>query len=119
MHSMRCINGVIFWILFGAVGARFLWQKRGIWRKLVLVVMCAATVEMPLYLLNYFGRSYQSYCRPFFCADLTEALKYSFHHLGHDEVLYISNSTLSPYGFIIDSKLKPFLYAHVLFYEQN
>lgn len=116
MHSMRSINGVIFWMLLAALGARLLWQKRGLWRKLLLVIMCAASVEITLYLRTYFGPKYQTHCRTFFQGELADALKYCFHHLRKGQVLYISNSLFSPNGSIVNTELKPFLYAYVLFY---
>ena len=81
MHSMRSINGVIFWALLAAVGARLLWQRKGAWRKLLVVIMCAGGVEITLYLRAYFGSAYQSSCRIFFQGELADALKYCFHHL--------------------------------------
>jgi hypothetical protein len=73
-------------------------------------------VELALYLRNYFGPGYQSSCRSVFQSELADALKYCFHHLDDDQVLYISDSTFSPYGSIVNAELKPFLYAHLLFY---
>lgn len=116
MHSMRSINGVIFWVLLAAVGARLLWLKRRAWRKLLLVILCAGSVEVVLYLRTYFGSRYQSSCRTDFQGELAEALKYCFHHLGENQVLYISDSTFCPHGPLINAELKPFLYAYVLFY---
>ena len=116
MHSMRSVNGVIFWILLAAIGARLLWQRRSAWRELLLVIMCAGSIEIALYLRTYFGSEYQSYCRSFFQGELGGALKYCFQHLGNDQVLYISRSAFSPHGSIVNRKLKPFLYAYVLFY---
>jgi 4-amino-4-deoxy-L-arabinose transferase-like glycosyltransferase len=116
MHSMRCVNGVIFWLLLAAVGAQWLWQKKVIWQKLLLVVLCAGTIEISLYVHSYFGQRYQDFCRPYFQGELAEALKYCFQLLGKDERLYISTSAFSPHKSIIDAKLKPFLYAYVLFY---
>jgi hypothetical protein len=116
MHSMRSVNGVIFWILLAALGARLLWQKKRAWRNLLLVILCAGSVEIALYLGTYFGRAYQSSCRSFFQGELAEALKYCFHHLGDGQVLYISDSTFCPHGPIVNAELKPFLYAYVLFY---
>jgi len=116
MHSMRCVNGVIVWSLLAAIGARLLWQKRGFWRKLLLVVLCGGAVEITLYLHAYFGSSYQATCRSYFQGELADALKYCFQHLNNNEVLYISKSTFSPHGSIVNAELKPFLYAYVLFY---
>ena len=116
MHSMRSIDGVIFWSLLAAVGARLLWQNKGVWRKLLFIILCAGFVESALYLQTYFGSKYQAYCRTYFQGELADALKYCFQHLGKDDVLYISNSTFCPHGPLVDSALKPFLYAYVLFY---
>ncbi|MGA2138953.1 MAG: glycosyltransferase family 39 protein [Verrucomicrobiia bacterium] len=116
MHSMRSVNGVVFWILLAAVGARLLWQKGGGWRKLLLVILCAGSVEIALYLRTYFGSGYQSSCRSHFQGQLADALKYCFQHVGKGEVLYLSDSTFSPHGSIVNAKLKPFLYSYVLFY---
>jgi hypothetical protein len=116
MQSMRCINGVIFWVLLAAIGARVLWQKMGAWRELLLIIMCAGSVEITLYLRTYFGSDYQSCCRSHSQGELADALKYCFQHLGKDDVLYVSNSTFSPHGSIVNAQLKPFLYANVLFY---
>jgi 4-amino-4-deoxy-L-arabinose transferase-like glycosyltransferase len=116
MHSMRCVNGLIPWLLLAMLGARWLWDKRGTWRKLLLLMLCAGSVELALYLRNYFGPGYQSSCRSVFQSELADALKYCFHHLDDDQVLYISDSTFSPYGSIVNAELKPFLYAYVLFY---
>jgi len=116
MHSTRCINGVIFWVLLAAIGARVLWQKRGAWRELLLIIMCTGSVEIALYLRTYFGPEYQSSARSYFEGELADALKYCFQHLGKDDVLYVSNSTFSPHGSIVNAQLKPFLYANVLFY---
>jgi hypothetical protein len=116
MHSMRCVNGLIPWLLLAMLGARWLWHKRGTWRKLLLLMLCAGSVEVALYLRNYFGPEYQSSCRSLSQGELDDALKYCFQHLGKDDVLYVSNSTFSPHGSIVDAQLKPFLYANVLFY---
>jgi hypothetical protein len=116
MHSMRSVNGVIIWSLLAVVGARFLWQKKTAWRKLLLVIMCAGSVEITLYLGAYFSPRYQADCRSFFQGELADALKYCFQKLGKDEVLYIASSTFSPHGSIVNAELKPFLYAYVLFY---
>jgi 4-amino-4-deoxy-L-arabinose transferase-like glycosyltransferase len=116
MHSMRSLNGVIFWILLAAIGTRLLWQKRAAWRDLLLVLMCVGNIEIALYMRAYFGPEYQSSCRDFFQGQLADALKYCFQHLSHDEILYVSDSTFSPHGSIVNAELKPFLYAYVLFY---
>jgi hypothetical protein len=114
LHSMRCVNGVIFWMLLAAVGARLLWQQKAIGRKLLLVILCAGIVEVPLYLFHYFG-PYQVSCRGVFQYELVDALRYCFRHLGNGRVFYISPSTFSPYGATVNAQLKPYLYADVLF----
>lgn len=116
MHSMRCVNGLIPWLLLTMLGARWLWHKRGTWRKLLLLMLCAGSVEIVLYLQNYFGPEYQSSCRDVQQGQLADALKYCFQHLSQNEVLYVSDSTFSPHGWIVNAELKPFLYAYVLFY---
>jgi hypothetical protein len=116
LHSMRSVNGVIGWVLLAALGARLLWQKNGPGRKLLLIILCAGTVEISLYLRTYFGVRYQAYCRSVFHGQLADALKYCFQHLSADQTLYISDSTFCPHGPIVNSRLKPFLYAYVLFY---
>jgi hypothetical protein len=77
--------------------------------------MCAGTLEIGLYLHNYFG-VYQGRCSYAFQTELGISLKYCFQHLRDGEVLYLSTSTFSPYRAVVDANLKPFLYAYVLFY---
>ena len=115
MHSTRSAYGVIFWLLLAMLGARWLWQRKGLWRKLLLLMIGAGTLEIGLYLHNYFG-AYQARCRFAYQGELVEALKYCFHHLDDNQVLYISDSTFSPHGSMVNAELKPFLYAYVLFY---
>jgi hypothetical protein len=115
MHGPRSAYATIFWVLLAVLGARWLWRRGGSWRKLLLVIVCAGGVEIVLYLHNYFG-VYQTQCRPAFNAELGESLEYCFQHLQAGQVLYISPSTFSFNGAIVDSELKPWLYMYVLFY---
>ena len=115
MHGPRSAYATIFWVLLAVLGARWLWRRGGSWRKLVLVTVCAGAVESALYLHNYFG-AYQTQSRPSFNAELGESLEYCFQRLRDDQMLYISPSTFSFNGAIVDSELKPWLYMYVLFY---
>ena len=115
MHSMRCINGVICWTLLAAVGARLLWQKRGIWRMVLLSATAAGILESGFYLHDYFG-AYQAQCRFAFQSELADALTYCFQHLRAREVLSICPSTWTAYKSTVDEHLKPGLYVYVLFY---
>jgi 4-amino-4-deoxy-L-arabinose transferase-like glycosyltransferase len=115
MHSGRTVNGVIPWLLLAMAGAWWLWQMKRFWRTLLLLMVCAGSVEVSLYLCDYFG-AYQIRSRAVFFTELTEAMQYCFEHLGDNEVLYISPSTYSPHGFIVNRQLKPHLYAYPLFF---
>ena len=115
MHSARCVYAVIFWLLLAVLGAQWFWQRRGPWRKLLLFIVCAMTLEIAVYMRDYFG-AYQTRDPQVFQTELTDALEYCFAHLDTNQVLYISGSTYTPYGDSVDATLKPQLYAHVLFF---
>jgi hypothetical protein len=115
MHGPRSVYATIFWMLLAVFGARWLWRRGGFWRMLLLVTACVGMVEIAVYLHHYFG-VYQTQSRPAFNAELGESLEYCFQHLRNDEVLYISPSTFSFNGAIVDSALRPWLYIYVLFY---
>ena len=114
-HSTRCVYAVIFWLLLAMLGAQWLWQRRGPWRKLLFLTACAGTLEIGLYLRDYFG-AYQTRDPQVFQTELTDAFEYCFAHLDTNQVLYISASTFNPYGAIVKADLKPQLYAYVLFF---
>jgi hypothetical protein len=115
MHSTRALYAVVFWLLLAVLGAQWLWHRRGLWRKLLLVLACAGALEIALYLRDYFG-AYQTRDPQVLQTELTDALEYCFAHLGTNQVLYISGSTYTPYGEFVDERLKPQLYADVLFF---
>jgi hypothetical protein len=115
MHSGRCIHGAIFWMLTAAIGARFLWRHRTVGRKLLIVAVCAGTIEAVLYFNDYFG-PYQVRSRRAFDAAFTEALEDSFHALGPNKTLYISESAFAPMNAILSSHFRPIVYADVLFF---
>jgi hypothetical protein len=114
MHSTRCVYAVVFWLLLAMVGVQWLWRHRGPWRELLLVAACAGILEIALYMHDYFG-AYQTRDPQALQTELTDALEYCFAHLDTNQVLYISASTYTPYGAVINTELKPLLYAHVLF----
>jgi hypothetical protein len=115
MHSGRSINGAISWLLTAMLGAQWLWQRRGPWRKLFLFTACAGALEIALYMHDYFG-AYQGRNPQALQSELTEALQYCFAHLETNQTLYISASTYTPYGAVVGTDLKPQLYAYVLFF---
>ncbi len=55
MHSGRCVQGAIFWLLTAAIGADFLWRRRVLGRTILLATCCAGLVETGWYLRDYFG----------------------------------------------------------------
>jgi len=115
MHSTRCIYGVVFWLLVAMIGARWLWQQRGVWRTVLLLTVCGGLVESALYLHDYFG-AYQTLSRDEFMTDEIRAFKYCFQHLGSNEVLYVSGWMFSPNRCDLNMQLKPFYYVYPLFY---
>ena len=115
MHSTRCVYAVIFWLLLAVLGAQWLWQRRGPWRKLLLFIVCAGALEMAVYMRDYFG-AYQTRDPQVFQTELTDAFEYCFAHLDAHQVLYISGSTYTPYGELINKELKPQLYVYPLFF---
>ncbi len=115
IHSTRCVYAVVFWLLLAILGAQWLWERRGPWRKLLLFLVCAGALEIAVYMQDYFG-AYQTRDPQVFQTELTDAFEYCFAHLGTNQVLYISASTYTPYGEDIDRDLKPQLYVYVLFF---
>ena len=115
-HSGRSVNGVIVWTLIAAIGAHFLWQKRDIGRKLLVVACAAGVMEVTLYLRDYFGeyptRSYVAFSAPF-----TESLEDCFRVLSTTNTLYVSPNAIYPiYPVMLDSDFKPAAYADILFF---
>ena len=115
MHSMRCVNGVIAWLLLAMVGARWLWQQRRVGRTLLAALCVVGLIEAGAYLADYFG-PYQTRCRVAFGTAFTEAVKYCFNRIGTNQTLYVSGSVSAPCSFLVDLDLKPYLYAYLLFY---
>jgi len=115
MHSMRCVNGVIAWLLLAMVGAHWLWQQRRVGRKLLVVACAVGALESLAYLADYFG-PYQKLCRHAFMAGLSEGLKYSFQRINSNQTFYVDDSVGVPYGIYIHTDFKPLIYAHLLFY---
>jgi len=115
MHSARSVYALVFWLVLAVLGAQWLWQRRGPWRKLLLILVCAGVLQIALYMQDYFG-AYQTRDPQVFQTELTDALEYCFAHLDTNQVLYISASTYTPYGEDINRELKPQLYVHVLFF---
>jgi len=116
LHSGRCIDGVIFWLLTAAIGAHFLWQKRDMGRKLLVVACFAGVIEMALYLKDYFGE-YQIRSRGVFNAPFIEALEDCFRALDTSNTLYVSGSAVSPLvDAMVDKDFKPIIYADILFF---
>jgi hypothetical protein len=116
LHSGRCVNGVIFWALTAAIGAHFLWQKRDIGRKLLVIACCAGVVEVALYLKDYFGE-YQIRSRVAFSAPFTEALEDCFRALDTSNTLYVSISAVAPLvGVNVNRDFKPITYEDILFF---
>jgi 4-amino-4-deoxy-L-arabinose transferase-like glycosyltransferase len=115
-HSGRCVDGVIIWALIAAIGAHFLWQKRDIGRKLLIVTCVAGVIEVALYLRDYFGeyqvRSYVAFSGPY-----VEALQDCFRVLGTGDTLYVSPNVCYPiYPVKLDRDFKPAAYADILFF---
>jgi 4-amino-4-deoxy-L-arabinose transferase-like glycosyltransferase len=119
MHSGRSIDGVIVWGLTAAVGADFLWQRRGMARGILVVACCAGSVEMGLYLRDYFG-PYQIRSRGRFDAAFTEALEDCFRIAGPTETVYISKHTFILWEIAaIGADFKPEVYADILFFSKT
>ncbi|MGD1018102.1 MAG: hypothetical protein ABSA12_02160 [Verrucomicrobiia bacterium] len=114
-HSTRGVSAVIFWLLLAMLGAQWLWQRPGRWRKLLFLIACAGTLEIALYMRDYFG-AYQTRDPQALQTELTDAFEYCFAHLETNQILYISASTYTPYGAIVNADLKPQLYVYVLFF---
>jgi len=115
MHSGRCVQGVIFWMLTAAIGANFLWQRR-VWGRWVLVAVCCVGLsETTGYLRDYFG-PYQDRARWMFQSNLIEALQDCFRVAGDHGVVYISSSTSSPQNINPSWDFKPYFYIHLLFF---
>jgi hypothetical protein len=102
-------------LLLAVLGAQWLWQRRGPWRKLLLLIACVGVLEIAVYMQDYFG-AYQTRDTQAFQTELTDVLEYCFAHLDTNQVLYISGSTYNPYGEMINTHLKPKLYVHILFF---
>ncbi len=115
MHSTRCVYAVVFWLLLAMLGAQWLWQRRGLWRKALLFLVCAGALEIAVYIRDYFG-AYQTRDPQAFQTELTDAFEYCFAHLDTNQVLYVSASTYTPYGEDVDRELKPQLYVYALFF---
>jgi len=116
LASGRCVNGVIFWALTAAIGAHFLWQKRDIGRKLLVIACCAGVIEVAVYLKDYFS-GYQIRSRVAFGAPFTEALEDCFRTLDTSNTLYVSISAVGPLvGVNVNKEFKPMAYAHILFF---
>ena len=115
MHSMRCLNGVTFWLLVAAIGAQCLWQHRRSGRVLLLASCCAGVVETGLYMKDYFG-PYQIRSRPAFSAPFIEALETCFRTVGSNETVHISDSTFALWRMHVTPDFKPVVYADILFF---
>ncbi len=94
MHGGRSIDGVIFWSLTAAIGAHFLWQKRGVGRNVLVIACCAGIVEVGLYMNDFFG-PYQARHRRALYSGYTDVLEACFRAAGKDETVYISGSPLA------------------------
>jgi hypothetical protein len=114
-HSMRCINGAVFWLLTAAIGARYLWEGRPTGRNLLLVVCCLGLAEIGLYVKDYFGQ-YQVRSRNDFQAAFTEVLEDCFGALGPGETLYISVTAFAPLKLVPDKDFNPYYYVDILFF---
>ncbi len=115
MHGGRSVNGAIPWLLTAMVGAQWLWQEGGLWRKLFLVSVCAGIMETTLYLNDYFT-SYQIRSNAAFQTSFTDALKYCFGYIRSNETFYVEGSIGAPRNVPLTVELKPFYYAYFLFY---
>lgn len=115
MHTGRSLHGSIFWALTAAVGAHYLWQKKGLGRNLLVLSCGLGILEMGLYMRDYFG-AYQLRSRGAYTAAYTEALEDCFRTVGTNETLYISESTYSLWKLKLSADFKPFMYVDVLFF---
>ena len=114
-HSGRTINGVIFWALTAAIGAHFLWQRRGIGRRILVVACCVGIVEVGLYMRDYFGH-YPARSREAFDAAFTEALEDCFHAANKDETVYVSSAAVAFWKPTVTPDFKPVVYEDILFF---
>jgi hypothetical protein len=117
MHSTRCLNGVIFWLLTAAIGARFLWERRRGGRTLLLVASCAGVFEIGLYMKDFFG-PYKIRSRYAFNAAYTEALETCFSALHSNETVHISDSTFALWKIHVTPDFKPVVYIDILFFAK-
>ena len=115
MHSIRCSNGVIAWLLLATVGARALWRLKRVGRKLLVVICAAGFIEGGAYFTDYFG-PYQTRCRKEFQTGFTEAIAYCFDRIDSHRVYYVSGSVGTTCSVSLDTDFKPFVYAYLLFY---
>ena len=100
-HSMRCINGAVFWLLTAAIGAQYLWQRKPLVRDLLIVVCVLGVMEVALYARDYFG-DYRLRSRNDFQAAFTEVLEDSLRALRPGETLYISVTAFAPLRVVPD-----------------
>ncbi len=114
MHSMRCMNGIIFWSVFVVIGAGALWhwRSRQLARMAFYLLPFLFLIELGCYMHNYFG-DYVKRSRLDFAAPLIEAFEYSFQELQPDEILYVSFSVVPQK---INKEFKPFWYVDLLFF---
>ncbi|OGV57509.1 MAG: hypothetical protein A2X45_18295 [Lentisphaerae bacterium GWF2_50_93] len=114
MHSMRALNGVVFWNVLAVIGAGCLWRKRNvIFYRIVLYAMPVVFIfELTAYMSDYFGK-YPERSRLAFAAPLIEAFEYSFKKLEPGETLYVSASSIPQK---INVEFKPFWYMYLLFF---
>jgi 4-amino-4-deoxy-L-arabinose transferase-like glycosyltransferase len=92
MHSGRSVNGVIFLVLAAVLGIHQLLVPRKLTGQVATALLSLfGVVEIAWFCRDYFG-PYQTRARPWFEAELTEAIEYCFEHTGTDETLYISRS---------------------------
>ncbi len=115
MHSTRCIDGVIPWLLLAMVGARALWRHRPTGGRLLVAIGVVGLVESSMYFADYFG-PYQTRCQTAFEAAFTDSLKYCFDRIRSNETLYVSGSVGTADDAFIDTDFKPSVYAQLLFY---
>jgi 4-amino-4-deoxy-L-arabinose transferase-like glycosyltransferase len=115
MHSGRCVQGVIFWLLTAAIGADFLWRRRVLGRTVLLAACCAGLVETGWYMRDYFG-PYQVRSRLQFQSNLVEVLQDCFRAVGDNKTLYISASTCAPQNINPGLDFKPYFYINLLFF---
>lgn len=111
VHASRSINGAPFWCILAAIGARTIWQATT-WRRATVCVLCTAVaIEAGAYLRDYFG-SYRDRAVRYFEVEFQEALQVGFDLTGSQTLLIDHDSLPWP----VDVKMKPILYAHVLYW---